>query len=442
MATYIWQYRGRVSVVLSLMVAASAAFLQLRLSPPALATSGGSAYALPVVVDTNAAPNIVETTIIADEATVNIGGPGGGVMANTLTFNGTVPGPQFRLNVGDTVIVHYQNNLSHPSGIHWHGIELDNHSDGTPLTQDMVAPNATYLYKFKVTRPGIYWYHPHHHSSTNQVFKGLYGVIIVTDPNEASLISNGIIPSAGQTLTLGLSDITVCKNQGNGAGTNDTATYNPALPWVGGGALPAQAGPTPKTLCETSPIDEDGVAGPAFVAGDVPNIQASGPSGSAPPVNEGQTVLTNGRNVGGRAGSPLAPGALDAWAETYLVTEGQGLRLQIVNMATTRFMRLRLTDHDGSLVPLIKSGGQGGILDKAVRLGNVIGPPAPTDFIYKYEAGEVLVDPGDRIDVAVAIPIVPGAPKNGPRVLTLWTEDFQRTGGGFYRQEVLKCVQW
>jgi FtsP/CotA-like multicopper oxidase with cupredoxin domain len=99
-----------------------------------------------------------------------------------LTFNGTVPGPEIRLKVGDTVIVHFENHIGHPTGIHWHGIELNNASDGTPLTQNQVPPGGKFLYKFKVTRPGIYWYHPHHHSSTNQVFKGLYGAIIIRAP--------------------------------------------------------------------------------------------------------------------------------------------------------------------------------------------------------------------------------------------------------------------
>ena len=30
---------------------------------------------------------------------------GNGVMANGLTFNGTIPGPEFRLEVGQTVVV-------------------------------------------------------------------------------------------------------------------------------------------------------------------------------------------------------------------------------------------------------------------------------------------------------------------------------------------------
>ena len=46
------------------------------------ATSGGDPYTTPSVVDTNPDPNIVETTITAEPATVDIGN---GVMANVPT---------------------------------------------------------------------------------------------------------------------------------------------------------------------------------------------------------------------------------------------------------------------------------------------------------------------------------------------------------------------
>lgn len=51
-------------------------------------------------------------------------------------------------------------------------------------------------------------------------------------------------------------------------------------------------------------------------------------------MSEGFTVLTNGVNVGGRAGNPhvLGPlGLLAPGASTLDVQAGQGLRLQIVN---------------------------------------------------------------------------------------------------------------
>ena len=174
MATFIWQRRGRFTLVMTAIIAFWFIVLSLRSTGPALAVSDGDPYDLPVVVDTNPDPNIVETTIVAEPATVDIGN---GVTASVLTFNGTVPGPEFRLKVGDTVIVHFENNIAHDTGIHWHGIELANASDGTPLSQNQVEPGDTFLYKFTVTRPGVFWYTPHHHSSTNQVFKGLYGSI-------------------------------------------------------------------------------------------------------------------------------------------------------------------------------------------------------------------------------------------------------------------------
>ena len=402
------QQPRRAGLVLAGIILALSLLVVAQATGPAHATSGASPYDVPQVVDTNPDPNIVETTLTARQADVDIGN---GITAKgAQTFNGLIPGPEFRLKVGDTVIVHFKNDLDEVTGIHWHGIELANASDGTPLTQNQVAPGDTFLYKFKISRPGIFWYHPHHHASTNQVFKGLYGAIIVTDPNEAALQTSGVIPSASQTRTLALSDITVCKEP-----PNDAKTFDPSLPHVSGGALPANQGATPLQLCETAVLDDDGnvIAGP-LPAGTVPNVQIGGHSG---PVAEGQTVLTNGKNVGARAGDPSAPGALAAGASTLDVQPGQGLRLQIGNTATTRFFRLRLTDSTGTLIPLIRIGGQGGLLDEAVEEGG-----SPGGFNTHYGLGEILLDPGDRADVVAAIP----ATATG--TLTLWTEDFERQG--------------
>ena len=393
-------------------------------------SSGVDPYVVPAPIDTDPAGSVLETVITAAKTpTVNTGIA---QLANIETYNGVIPGPVLRLNVNDTVIVRLINLLDHPTGIHWHGIELSNSADGTEVTQEPVAPafsvapappapaGGTYLYKFKVPRPGLYWYHPHHHLSTNRVFRGLYGMIIVTDPNEAQLITDGVIPGAAQTLPLVLSDITVCK------AVNDTATYaDPtvgppadAAEWLSGSTF--QPAPTPVNLCEVGvggATNDDGTAAVvSYAAGAVPSIIR--PPGR---LNEGQTVLTNGMNVGSRAGTPSAPGVLAPGAFTYNVEAGQGLRLQIVNCATVRYFRLRLTTSTGVQVPLVRIGGEGGLLDNAVVEGGIV-----AGFNSKYESGEILLPPASRVDVVAAIP--PGEPVGS--VLTMWTRDYQRVGAG------------
>lgn len=416
------------------------AYTGLTPSDPYVTPSGGTYTGTPG----SAVFEITLTTALATPAAPVISGT---TPVFAETYNGTIPGPTFRLTVGDTVIVRLVNNMTHETGIHWHGIELSNSADGTDVTQNgavgaFTPPPApapaggTYLYKFKVTRPGIFWYHPHHHHSTNRVFKGLYGLIIVTDPDEDTLADGVVLPLPADTKQIVLSDITVCKAEG----MNDAATYPTAAgtEWLGStptiqaGATPTtpQPGPTPTILCEI-PTAANGMTGAAvddhgdpalasYAAGAVPSLEAM--SGR---VNEGQTVLTNGVNVGGRAGSPSAPGALAAGAYTLLVRRGQGLRLQIANCATTRYFRLRLTDGAGQKVDLVRVGGEGGVLDNAVLEG--LDPMAPVGaFDPEYESGEILLPPSVRADVVVAIPdtLAVGS------VLTLWTRDFKRLGPG------------
>lgn len=376
----------------------------------------GTAYPVPAARDANPDPRIFETSIVAREARTRLGD---GVLANTYTFNGTVPGPEIRVQVGDTVVVHFRNELPESTGIHWHGMELNNASDGTGLTQNDVEPGGTFLYRFIAPRPGVYWYHPHH-SPTNQVFRGLYGSLIITDPHEDTLVAEGVLPSAEATKTLMLSDTTVCK----AVGENDDALYpaDPTFHWAGGSPYPGHAfSATPKQLCETSPLDIDGhPRTEPFHKGDIPNIQPSEHCGNHPPgcrVNEGQLVLANGQIPAARSGSPEAPGPLLGQVEALEVSAGQGVRLQIINAAALRFFRLRLTDSMGRQIPLFRVGGQGGLLDN-VRLEGGVDSGYQTDI----GSGEVLLPPASRVDVVAAIPA------DATGVATLWTLDYQRLG--------------
>jgi FtsP/CotA-like multicopper oxidase with cupredoxin domain len=432
-----WESR-RFLLLAGVLALATVASLALTRSS-GLAISGGDPYTVPLVTDSNPDPDIVSTTLVAEEASVDIGN---GITAHAQTFNGQIPGPTFRLKVGDTVIVRYENHLTRESGIHWHGIELANEMDGTPFTMNQVEPGGSFLYKFTVTRPGIFWYHPHHHASTNQVFKGLYGMVIVEDPNENQLQASGTLPSDAQTKPIVLSDTTVCK----APGTNPTHAYNDngdstpltTAPWSGSGgvpnSLPPQLDPSPKNLCEGPgvnsggdldpyPINEDGVARGPFAAGDIPNIQTFDHAGRT---NEGVTVLTNGKNVGSRGGGPTADGYVPAaspaaGASLLNVRPGQGLRLQLLNASNVRYFRLHLTAPNGTQIPLRRVGGEGGLLNNAVTDGGTQGA-----WVTKFTSGEILLPPGTRADVVAAIP---SAPTSG--VLTLWTRDYSRTGMSF-----------
>ena len=375
-------------------------------------TTGIGPYETPAAVNF-AGGGIFEARFTIALASLDIGG----TTVEAEAINGSIPAPTIHLNKDDILVVRLINNLPHPSGLHWHGIEMANAADGTPFTQNEIPPGGTYLYKLKVTRPGIFWYHPHHHHSTNRVFRGTYGMIVVADPNEATLIGSGVLPAAAQTQEVVLSDITVCKTPGalGTAGANDTVTYDPTLPFLA--VSTAQPGPAPADLCSIAPLNEDGSpAATPFAAGEIPNIQLSGPGRT----NEGQTVLTNGYIAGGRSGDPFTPGSLDIDALSLNVQPQQGIRLQLLNAATTRYFRLILTTATGTQIDLVRVGGEGGLLDNAVVEGGVSGA-----YDTKYSSGEILLPPASRADVVAVIP----ATATG--VLTLWTQDFQRTGSGY-----------
>ena len=120
----------------------------------------------------------VELTLNAKRSTVDLGG----VTAPTWTYGDTVPGREIRAKAGDTVRVHLLNDLPAETTIHWHGLALRNDMDGVPhLTQNPVPAGSKQTYEFTVPDAGTHWYHPH---VGVQLDRGLYGPLIVEDPND------------------------------------------------------------------------------------------------------------------------------------------------------------------------------------------------------------------------------------------------------------------
>jgi FtsP/CotA-like multicopper oxidase with cupredoxin domain len=96
-----------------------------------------------------------------------------------LGFNGQIPGPVLQVERGTSVTVQFVNELDQPSSVHWHGLRQDWTMDGAPpLSQDPVAPGATFTYTLKFPDAGLYWYHPHVREEMQQDL-GLSGNIMV-----------------------------------------------------------------------------------------------------------------------------------------------------------------------------------------------------------------------------------------------------------------------
>jgi FtsP/CotA-like multicopper oxidase with cupredoxin domain len=86
-----------------------------------------------------------------------------------------------RVRLGETVRATLVNRLPQPTTIHWHGVRVPNAMDGVPgVTQPAVEPGASFVYEFTPKDPGTFWFHPHIRSS-EQVERGLFGVLIVED---------------------------------------------------------------------------------------------------------------------------------------------------------------------------------------------------------------------------------------------------------------------
>ncbi|OFW78618.1 MAG: hypothetical protein A2Z48_07255 [Actinobacteria bacterium RBG_19FT_COMBO_70_19] len=103
-----------------------------------------------------------------------------GVFVDAMGFNGTVPGPELRVNPGDKVRIIVRNEMTQPTTMHLHGVTVPNGMDGVPyITQDPIMPGGFFTYEFEVVDPpGFYVYHSHF-NSTEQVGKGMYGAIYI-----------------------------------------------------------------------------------------------------------------------------------------------------------------------------------------------------------------------------------------------------------------------
>jgi FtsP/CotA-like multicopper oxidase with cupredoxin domain/sugar lactone lactonase YvrE len=322
---------------------------------------------------TNVSPNPAGTNefyLTATNMTVtNIGGtnvqvrvymddpPGGGGAPAGL------PCPMIEVNVGTKIICHFKNKLTNNmegASIHWHGIELNNDSDGTAITQDSILPGQTYVYQFIAPRPGLYWYHSHMIPGTS-TFDGMYGPIIVTSNIETTLMAEKILPPTNYTFPLVLSDISFTNGVPGKVVNGTNYALNSLI-----------------IACENYVIGGVGIdfsnCGPAGLPGDV--------------------VLVNGYPPA-LAGSFSKPTTKST--PIYKVANKQRIRLQLFCQSISRDFYLSLHYPNGDTTGdtnLYRIGGQGGLLDNAILDGGMQG-----DYDFNYNKGSIVLGSGMRADV-------------------------------------------
>jgi uncharacterized cupredoxin-like copper-binding protein len=133
-----------------------------------------------------------------------------GKTVKAWTYNGVVPGPTIKVNVGDKVKVVLTNKLPESTTLHFHGVRVPNSMDGVdPYTQDAIKPGQTFTYAFTALEPAVGMYHSHHDAQV-QVPNGMAGAFLIGQmPLPKSLASAKVVKTVNMVLndagTIGLS---------------------------------------------------------------------------------------------------------------------------------------------------------------------------------------------------------------------------------------------
>jgi FtsP/CotA-like multicopper oxidase with cupredoxin domain len=182
--------------------------------PPGTGGSGGSVPVqgaeLRSPAEVRSADGRLQLTLDAAPGRVELGGR----QARALCYNGTVPGPTLRLRPGDELNVRLVNGFNQPTNLHVHGLHVSPQGDGDNVFRE-VLPGQGFDYRYRLPPdhpPGVYWYHPHHHSTVaDQIFAGLFGAIIVEGPDpipvnteRVLVVSDTTLDSAGNIATVSL----------------------------------------------------------------------------------------------------------------------------------------------------------------------------------------------------------------------------------------------
>ena len=250
-------------------------------------------------------------------------------------------GPIIRLERGQRVRIRFRNQLDEPSIVHWHGLDVPELADGHPRLA--VNGGREYVYDFEVTnRAGTYWYHPHPHQRTGaQVYQGLAGMLLVSDPEEKAL---GLPSGPGEL---------ACVLQDRRFDANNQLVYASSV----GGGMPGMGGGRGR-----------GMGGMGRGQGGRGMGMGGGMAEMMQTMNGwlGDTVLVNGH----------VPPTVNVDRRTY--------RVRLLNGSNARIYKLAWSDD----TPVTVIGSDGGLLERAREMKALTLAPG--------QRADVLLDLSDR----------------------------------------------
>jgi FtsP/CotA-like multicopper oxidase with cupredoxin domain len=114
-----------------------------------------------------------------------------GKFVDGWAYNGQIPGPVLRANVGDKIRIVLKNELTESTSLHLHGVRVPNAMDGVdPYTQKPIEPGGKFSYEFTALEPAVGMYHSHHNAQV-QVPNGLAGALLIGDWKDLGMKAAG-----------------------------------------------------------------------------------------------------------------------------------------------------------------------------------------------------------------------------------------------------------
>lgn len=366
------------------------------------------------------------------------------ITPNATAYNGVPAGVVIQGHVGDIVQLTVKNELPEAVNgeaiatgfyapadnrqiVHWHGMELDNESDGTPVTEFGIETGEQRLYQYRLYRPGNYWFHPHVMPLQTE-HRGMVGRLIIRSYEEDYLTLLGVLPLQKHLIQLHDSLVANETNRIQFRAGNQFNIYTDEE--VDNHLMP-----------DISPdTNGDGECDRADLTGDCIS-------------REGELLFVNGK-------VPTS----DENIETIFVPQGRGVRVAFVNSSNERFYRFRLLLEGeeppfgpalqrggantgqcyapGSSVkfsgadplscdqgiPMLRIGGQNGLLDHTRYEGQPELPPAnpfvPRPFDTIIRRGEDFIGVAERTEFVIVTKDRQGNYLDPGESMYIWVIDY------------------